>query len=253
MSDSIRTQPPAADPAVVDPTDGRGPRPVGLLGGMSWESTALYYSLINEGVRERLGGLHSARLLIHSVDFAQVEHLQAIGDWTAAGDLLAQAAAGLERIGAQAIAVATNTMHKVAPQIEAAIGIPLLHIGDATADAVLGAGGSRVGLLATAYTMEQAFYRERMAARGVEVIVPGDADRALVHRVIYDELCVGAVNPQSRERFTEVIGRLVGAGAEGIVLGCTEVELLVSADDAPVPVFASSTLHARAIVDFALS
>lgn len=220
---------------------------------MSWESTALYYQLINEGVRDRLGGLHSARLLIHSVDFAQVEHLQAVGDWAAAGDLLADAAVGLAGAGAQAIAVATNTMHKVAPQIEAAIDIPLLHIGDASAQAVLEAGRSRVGLLATAYTMEQAFYRDRMAARGVEVLVPDEADRALVHRVIYDELCLGVVNPESRQRFVEVIGRLVAKGAEGIVLGCTEVELLVSAKDSPVPVFASSALHAQAIVDFALS
>ena len=221
-------------------------RLLGLLGGMSWESTAEYYRLANEIVRERSGGLSSARVLLHSVDFADVERMQVAGDWDAAGALLAEAAAGLERGGAELLVLCTNTMHKVAGAIEAAVSIPLLHIADVTAQAVRATGLSRIGLLATAYTMEQPFLRERLATHGLTVLVPAEDDRALVHRVIYDELCVGVVRDESRAAYREVIGRLVAAGAEGIILGCTEIELLIGADDSPVPVFPTTRLHVEA-------
>jgi len=227
-------------------------RLVGLLGGMSWQSTAEYYRLANEIVRDRVGGLASARLLLHSVDFAEVERLQAAGDWDAAGALLADAAAGLERGGAELLVLCTNTMHRVADAIEAAVTVPLLHIGDVTADAVRQAGLGRVGLLATAYTMEQPFLRDRLAAHGLTVLVPEEQDRAEVHRVIYEELCLGVVREESRAAYRQVIGRLVAAGAEGIVLGCTEIELLVGQEDSPVPVFPTTRLHVEAAVAAAL-
>ena len=225
---------------------------IGLLGGMSWESSAEYYRLANELVRERLGGLSSARLLLHSVDFSAVERLQAEDRWDEAGRLLAGAAAGLEAGGAQLLVLCTNTMHKVAPAIEDAVTIPLLHIGDVTADAVRAAGVARVGLLATAYTMEQTFLRERLAGHGLTVLVPDADDRALVHRVIYEELCIGIVTEASRQAYREVIGRLVAAGAEGVILGCTEIELLVDQTDAAVPVFPTTRLHVEAAVEAAL-
>ena len=227
-------------------------RLVGLLGGMSWQSTAEYYRLANELVAERVGGLASARLLLHSVDFAEVERLQATGDWDAAGALLADAAAGLERGGAELLVLCTNTMHRVADAVEAAVSVPLLHIGDVTADAVRRAGVRRVGLIATAYTMEQPFLRERLASHGLTVLVPEEQDRAEVHRIIYEELCLGVVREESRATYRQVIGRLVAAGAEGVVLGCTEIELLVGQDDSPVPVFPTTRLHVEAAVDAAL-
>jgi aspartate racemase len=227
-------------------------RLIGMLGGMSWESTAEYYRLANELVRDRLGGLASARVLVHSVDFAEVERMQAAGEWDAAGELLASAAAGLEAGGAELLVLCTNTMHKVAGAIEAAVTIPFLHIGDVTGQAVRAAGVSRVGLLATAYTMEQDFLRDRLAAHGLTVIVPPAADRAVVHRVIYEELCLGVVTEPSRQAYREVIGRLVDAGAEGIILGCTEIELLVRPEDSPVPVFPTTRLHVEAAVNAAL-
>ncbi|MEO7447763.1 MAG: aspartate/glutamate racemase family protein [Humibacillus sp.] len=223
-------------------------RLIGLLGGMSWESSAEYYRLANELVREQVGGLSSARVLLHSVDFAQVERLQAQDRWEEAGDLLATAAAGLEAGGAELLVLCTNTMHKVAGQIEAATTIPLLHIGDVTGRAVSAAGVTRVGLLATAYTMEQPFLRDRLADHGLTVLVPDATDRELVHRVIYDELCLGIITPTSRQAFREVIGRLVAAGAEGVILGCTEIELLVHQSDSPVPVFPTTRLHVEAAV-----
>ena len=223
-------------------------RLIGLLGGMSWESSAEYYRLANELVRERVGGLASARLLLHSVDFAEVERLQAEDRWDEAGVLLAAAAAGLEAGGAELIVLCTNTMHKVAPAIEEAVSIPLLHIGDVTARAVRAAGLRQVGLLATAYTMEQGFLRERLAGHGLTVLVPDADDRALVHRVIYDELCLGVVTEESRQAYREVIARLVAAGAEGVVLGCTEIELLVDVSDAAVPLFPTIRLHVEAAV-----
>jgi len=228
-------------------------RTIGLLGGMSWESSALYYEVVNQEVRARLGGYHSARVVLASVDFAEVEAMQAAGEWDAAGALLAAEAAGLERAGAECVVLCTNTMHKVADAIEAATAVPLLHIVDVTADAVRGAGLTRVALLGTRFTMEQAFVRDRLAARGIEAVVPAGPDLELVHAVIYDELVHGVVRAESRAAYVEVIGRLVADGAEGVVLGCTEIELLVGPDDVDVPVFATTRLHALAAVDFALS
>jgi aspartate racemase len=225
---------------------------IGMLGGMSWESTAEYYRLANELVRDRVGGLASARLLVHSVDFAEVERMQAESDWDAAGRLLASAASSLEAGGAELLVLCTNTMHKVAEPIEAAVSIPLLHIGDVTAKAVKAAGVTRVGLLATAYTMEQDFLRDRLAAHGLTVIVPPADDRALVHRIIYEELCLGIVTEPSRQAYREVIARLVDAGAEGVILGCTEIELLVGQADSAVPVFPTTRLHVEAAIDVAL-
>ena len=225
---------------------------VGLLGGMSWESSAEYYRLANELVRDRVGGLASARLLLHSVDFAEIERLQAEDRWDEAGALLATAAAGLEAGGAELLVLCTNTMHRVAPAIEAAVSIPLLHIGDVTAAAVRAAAVGRVGLLATAYTMEQTFLRDRLAGHGLTVIVPDAEDRGLVHRVIYDELCRGIVTEESRQAYRQVIGRLVAAGAEGIILGCTEIELLVDQTDSAVPVFPTTRLHVEAAITASL-
>lgn len=228
-------------------------RLIGMLGGMSWESTAEYYRLANELVRARLGGLHSARVLLSSVDFAEIERLQSAGDWDEAGDLLAAEAARLAAGGAELLVLCTNTMHKVADHVQAAVDVPLLHLADATADAVRGAGVHRVGLLGTAFTMEQDFYRDRLASHGLEVLVPDEVDRALVHRVIYDELVVGVVRDASRAAYRQVIARLVAAGAQGVILGCTEIELLVGADDSPVPVFPTARLHVEAAVEAALA
>jgi aspartate racemase len=227
-------------------------RTIGLLGGMSWESSALYYQLANELVRDRLGGLHSARCVLYSVDFAGIEELQATGQWDEAGRVLSQAAVAVQAAGADLLLLCTNTMHKVAEQIEAAIDIPLLHLGDATAAAVTAAGLDTVGLLGTAFTMEQDFYRDRLARHGLRVLVPDADDRAEVHRVIYEELCLGDVRDTSRKTYQAVIDRLVRSGAQGIILGCTEIELLISAADSPVPVFPTSRLHVEAAVEAAL-
>ncbi|MFJ3514058.1 MULTISPECIES: aspartate/glutamate racemase family protein [unclassified Streptomyces] len=225
---------------------------IGLLGGMSWESTAEYYRLLNEFTRERLGGLHSARCVLYSVDFAEIEQLQVQGRWDESGRVLAAAARSLEAAGADLVLLCTNTMHKVADQVQAAVSIPLLHLADATADAVRAQGLQRVGLLGTAFTMEQDFYRGRLAAGGLEVSVPDADGRALVHRVIYEELCLGVVREESRTAYREVIAGLVAAGAQGIILGCTEIELLVGTEDSPVPVFPTARIHAAAAVDAAL-
>ena len=230
-----------------------GPKVIGMLGGMSWESSAEYYRLANELVRDRLGGLHSARLVLASVDFADIEALQVNDEWERAGEILAEAAVGLERAGAELLVICTNTMHKVADQVQAAVSIPLLHLADVTAAAVQAAGLGTVGLLATGFTMEQAFYRDRLASHGLTVLVPEPADRAEVHRIIYEELCLGIVLDSSREAYRAAIGRLVEAGAEGIVLGCTEIELLVGAADSPVPVFPTTRLHVEAAVDASLA
>ena len=227
---------------------------LGLIGGMSWESTVPYYRLINEGVKARLDGLHSARLVLYSVDFAQVEVLQRAGDWAAAGDLLAQAARTLQTAGAQAIVLCTNTMHKVAPAIEAAVQLPLLHIADATADAIVAQGLKRVALLGTRFTMEQDFYKSRLSEQyGLDVMVPNPAERAAVHRIIYEELCLGQIRESSREVYRSIIRGLVEQGAQAIVLACTEIGLLVSAQDCTVPLFDSTVLHAQAAVDWALT
>ena len=225
---------------------------IGLIGGMSWESSAEYYRLLNELVRERLGGLHSAPCVLHSLDFAEIEELQVAGDWERAGEILADAARGLQAAGADLLLICTNTMHKVAGQVEAAVSVPLLHLADATADAVRAEGLTRVGLLGTAFTMEEAFYRDRLAGHGLEVLTPEADGRALVHRVIYEELCLGVVREESRAAYQDVIARLVAAGAEGVVLGCTEIELLIGEKDSPVPVFATTRLHVEAAVDAAL-
>src|SRR3954447_937671 len=226
---------------------------IGLLGGMSWESTAVYYRIVNERVRTLCGGLHSADCVVRSVDFAPVEELQRRGDWDAAGRLLAAEAAQLQAAGCELLVLCTNTMPKVAGRIEAAISIPLLHIADATASAVAEAGLTSVGLLATAYTMEQDFYVGRLRDRhGLDVSVPDAADRADVHRIIYRELCVGTVNDASRDRYREIIRGLVAAGAQGILYGCTEIDLLVGPEDSAVPVFDTTRLHAEQAVDVAL-
>lgn len=228
-------------------------RLLGVLGGMSWTSTAEYYRLLNHGVAERLGGLHSARLLVHSVDFGPVAEMQHGGDWDGTAQVLADAAAGLRRAGAEGLLVATNTMHKVADEVEEAAGIPLLHIADATADRLVADGRRTVGLLATAFTMEQDFYTDRLRRRGLEVVVPDADDRAEVHRVIYDELCHDVVRPESRERYRGVMARLADRGAEGIILGCTEITLLVDQGDSPVPLYDTTAIHAETAVDWMLA
>ncbi len=229
------------------------PQVIGMLGGMSWESSAQYYRLANELVRERLGGLHSARVLLASVDFADIEQLQAAGRWDEAGQLLADAARGLQAGGAELLLICTNTMHKVADQVQAAVDIPLLHLADATAHAITRAGLSTVGLLGTAFTMEQDFYRDRLADHGLTVLVPPAQDRAEVHRIIYQELCLGVLHEESRQLYRGVITRLADAGAEGIVLGCTEIELLIDQEDSPVSVFPTTRLHVQAAVDASLT
>ncbi|MFJ2934037.1 aspartate/glutamate racemase family protein [Streptomyces sp. NPDC087219] len=226
---------------------------IGLIGGMSWESTAEYYRLLNEFTRDRLGGLHSARCVLYSVDFAEIEELQVQGRWTEAGKILAAAAEALEAAGADMVLICTNTMHKVADQVEAAVSIPLLHLADVTAESVRASGLRRVGLLGTAFTMEQDFYRGRLEAGGLDVRVPDADGRAIVHRAIYEELCRGIVREESRGAFQKVITDLVAGGAEGIILGCTEIELLIGSKDSPVPVFPTTRLHAAAAVHAVLS
>ena len=226
---------------------------IGLLGGMSWESTQSYYSLINQGVKSALGGLHSARMLISSVDFAEIAELQRQGDWAQAGELLAADALRLQNAGAELMLVGTNTMHKVAPAIESAISIPLLHVADATAAALKAAGIHRAGLLGTAFTMEQAFYRQRLADNGVEVVIPDETERGDVHRIIFDELCLGQLHDRSRQRYLEIIDGLAARGAAGIILGCTEIGLLVRQQDTSVRLFDTTQIHAQAAVQAALA
>ncbi len=223
---------------------------LGVLGGMSWTSTEAYYRGLNTGVAARLGGLHSARLLVHSVDFAPVAQAQHDGDWAATAGILTDAARGLAAGGAQALLLATNTMHRVANEIEAAAGVPLLHIADPTADALLASGHRRVGLLATRFTMEQTFYTDRLRARGLDVLLPQPEDRDLVHRVIYDELVRDVVREESRTSYLDVVERLVAAGAEAVILGCTEIGLLLRDGDASVPLVDTTALHVAAGVDW---
>ena len=229
-------------------------RTIGLIGGMSWESTVSYYQIINRAVGARLGGLHPAKIALYSVEFQGVERLQHEGRWDEAGDLLAEAARAVRRAGADVIVLCTNTMHKVAAQIEAAVDVPLLHIADATAARVTAAGVTRVGLLGTRFTMEESFYRGRLEAQhGFDVLVPAADQRTLVHRVIYDELCLGAVHEASRRAFQEVVRGLVAGGAQGVILGCTEIGLLLRPEDAPVPLFDTARIHAEAAAEFALA
>jgi aspartate racemase len=224
---------------------------IGLIGGMSWESTVPYYRLINEGVKQRLGGLHSAKLVLYSVDFHEIERLQHDGNWDEAGARLAAAARALRAAGAECLVLCTNTMHKVAAAIEAAVDIPLLHIADPTAQAIRQAGIVTVGLLGTRFTMEEDFYRGRLETRHeLNVLTPDASDRAEVHRVIYAELCLGITRKESRAAYRAIIGRLAARGAQGIILGCTEIGLLIKPEDAPVPLFDTTALHAASAVDF---
>lgn len=226
---------------------------IGLIGGMSWESTVPYYRQINETIKDRLGGLHSAKVILYSVDFHDIERLQHSGDWQAAGNVLADAARSLESAGADFLVLCTNTMHKVAPAIEAAVRIPLFHIADPTAAEIRQAGFSTVGLLGTRFTMEQDFYRDRLRERhGLRVLTPDEQDRDIVHRVIYDELCLGKVLPDSRAEYRRIIAQLVGQGAEAIILGCTEISLLVGQQDSTVPLFDTTSIHARRAAEWAL-
>lgn len=228
-------------------------RRIGLLGGMSWESTAVYYRLLNEGVKQRLGGLHSADILLHSVDFAPLEALQHAGDWEEIGRILTGHAQRLEAGGAEGLLICTNTMHKAAPDIASRLGIPLLHIADATGEALTAAGAGRVGLLGTRFTMEEGFYRERLERDyGLEVLLPDAVERELVHRVIYDELCLGVVRETSREAYLAVIEHLAAAGADGVILGCTEIAMLVGGHEAAVPLFDTTRIHAGKALDWML-
>lgn len=227
---------------------------IGLLGGMSWESTVSYYQALNRGVRAKLGGLHSARVLLNSVDFAAIERLQHAGDWPATARLLAAEARKLQDGGADFLLIGTNTMHKVAPEIEAAIDIPLLHIADATAAKLQADGITRVGLLGTRFTMEQDFYKGRLQARfGLTVLVPDGAGRERVHRIIYDELCLGEIRASSRAEYLAIIAELAAAGAEAVILGCTEIALLVGNARAAVPLYDTTAIHAEAAVALALA
>lgn len=226
---------------------------IGLIGGMSWESTVPYYRMINETVKARLGGLHSAKVILFSVDFHEIERLQHAADWDGAGRLLAQAAKSLELAGADFLVLCTNTMHKVAPAIEEAVAIPLFHIADPTAQEIKQAGLERIGLLGTRFTMEQAFYKDRLTSRhGLQVLTPPAADRDIVHRIIYEELCLGQIVDASRQQYRRIMADLVAQGAQAIILGCTEISLLVAAEDASVPLFDTTGLHARKAAEWAL-
>ncbi len=228
-------------------------RVIGLLGGMSWESTAVYYRILNQEVRRRLGGQHSARILLYSLDFQEIERLQDAGEWNTAGQLLASDARRLERGGADLLLLCTNTMHKVAEAIEAAIDIPLIHIADATAERIKARGLSLVGLLGTRFTMEESFYRDRLTEQGLEVLIPNSADRARVDRIIYEELCQGSVREESRDTYRKIIQALADQGAQGVILGCTEIGLLIGPEDSPIPAFDTTRIHAERAVEQALA
>lgn len=229
-------------------------RTIGLLGGMSWESTLSYYQLINRMVRSRLDGLHSAKIILISVDFAEIEALQQAGDWSKAGDLLAKAAIQLERGGADCLVICTNTMHKVADQISQAVSIPLLHVATATGQVLKQQSVAKVGLLGTRFTMEQMFYRQKITQDfDIEVIIPNEAQITSVHQIIYQELCLGITNPTSKQKYLKIIDSLAARGAQGIILGCTEIAMLVSQTDTSVPLFDTTAIHAISAVDFALA
>ncbi|WP_416311220.1 aspartate/glutamate racemase family protein [Pseudomonas sp. W03] len=226
---------------------------IGLIGGMSWESTIPYYRQINQTIKERLGGLHSAKIVLFSVDFHEIERLQHAGDWDAAGALLAGAARSLRAAGADFLVLCTNTMHKVAPAIEAAVDIPLLHIADPTAEVIREAGVTKVGLLGTRFTMEQAFYKDRLQEKfDLQVLTPSDDERQVVHRIIYEELCLGRILDESRDAYRRIIASLVERGAQAVILGCTEISLLVGPQDASVPLFDTTAIHARRAAERAL-
>jgi len=226
---------------------------IGLLGGMSWESTLSYYKTINKGVKKRLGGLHSADIALYSVDFDPIEKLQHEGNWDGTAEILAEAARRVEAAGADFLLICTNTMHKVAPQVQNAINIPLVHIADATAEVLKSQGIKKVGLLGTAFTMEQDFYKGRLTDRyGLDVIVPDANDRSFIHRVIYEELCLGTVTAEAKEGYLHIIDRLAADGAEAVILGCTEIGLLVRQDDTQVRLFDTTAIHAQAAVETSL-
>lgn len=226
---------------------------LGLIGGMSWESTAHYYVRINQLVAERLGGLHSARLLLYSLDFDELQRLQHADDWAGAARLLVDAARRLERAGAEALVICANTMHLVAPEIETAVKLPLIHVADATAKAIKDQGIRTVALLGTRFTMEKDFYRQRLERRhGLQVMIPEEAERTAIHRIIFEELCMGEVRPESRQTFFGIIGRLAAVGAEGAILGCTEFTLFGASSDAGIPLFDTTEIRARAAVEWAL-
>lgn len=227
---------------------------IGLIGGMSWESSIEYYRIINEGMRQRLGGLHSAKSVMVSVDFAEIEALQHAGDWDTATGMMVTAAQAVERGGGDFIVICTNTMHKMADEVQAQISIPVLHIADATAERIQSLGLSKIGLLGTKFTMEEDFYRGRLEDKhGLEVLIPDPQERETVHCVIYDELCLGQIEPRSKSQYITIMDHLVRQGAEGIILGCTEIGLLVKEKDSPVPLFDTTRIHAQAAVDWALS
>jgi len=227
---------------------------IGIIGGMSWESTAEYYKKLNEGVKQHKGGLHSAKIILNSVDFAEVELLQRSGEWDKSAVLLCDAAQSVERAGADFVLIATNTMHKVAEHVQEAITIPLLHIADTTGEVLVKKGITKVGLLGTAFTMEEAFYKQRLSDKfGIEVVVPNGVQRKLVHDVIYNELCLGKVNRRSKDDFHTIISDLAESGAQGVILGCTEIGLLVSQDETDTPLFDTVEIHALAAVQEAVS
>lgn len=225
---------------------------IGLIGGMSWESTIPYYRIINEAVRDRLGGLHSAKIILHSVEFDEIEKCQSSGDWERSGEILGRAARGLEAAGADFLLICTNTMHKVAPQIASMVHIPILHIADAAADALEDRHIRRVGLLGTTYTMTQDFYKKKLTDRGIDVLIPEEADIGTVNRVIFHELCLGQIREVSRREFQRIIDSLKDRGAEGVILGCTEIGLLIRPSDSSLPVFDTTELHARRAAALAL-
>lgn len=226
---------------------------IGLLGGMSWESTVGYYRAINEGIRRQLGGLHSAKIVMYSVDFAPVEKLQNRGDWQAAGRLLADCGRAVEAGGADFLLICTNTMHKVADQVQKAVTIPLLHIADATGDVLVCDGVRKVGLLGTAFTMEESFYRGRLAEQfKLDVIIPGSEDRQLVHDIIYRELCLGIIRPEAKLAYSRIVKSLARSGAEAVILGCTEIGMLISGKDTDIPLYDTTEIHAAKAVELAL-
>lgn len=219
---------------------------IGLIGGMSWESTVTYYKVINECIKERLGGLHSAKILLYSVDFAEIERCQAAGEWDKSAEILAGAAKSLEAGGADFIVICTNTMHKVLPQIEREVHVPFLHIADATADELIRNNIKKAALLGTKYTMTQDFYKSRLIERGIDVVVPNEREVETVNRVIYDELCLGIISEKSRAEYAEIIAHLKENGAEAVILGCTEIGLLIGAEDSVLPVFDTTLIHGKA-------
>lgn len=225
---------------------------IGLIGGMSWESTVPYYAAINEYVKKTLGGLHSARIILYSVEFDEIEKCQSAGEWEKSADILGDAASRLETAGAQLILICTNTMHKVYPEIQSRVGVPVVHIADAAADALRKDGITRAALLGTRYTMKEDFYKSRLTGAGLDVLIPGDEDVSSVNRIIFEELCVGVIRDESRREFVRIIKNLADRGAQAVILGCTEIGLLVRAEDSPIPVYDTTQIHAQRAAEMAL-